>query len=89
LPLDKYVGTYVDSTYGTIEVTLSNGALEAKIADASQRLEPVAYETFRSQGPAAARQGLSLTFVPDGAGNVSAVRLFGVPFARVQSPGRR
>jgi CubicO group peptidase (beta-lactamase class C family) len=89
LPLDKYVGTYVDSTYGTIEVTLSNGALEAKIADVSQRLEPVAYETFRPQGPVAGRQGLSLTFEPDGVGNVSAVRLFGVSFARVQSPGRR
>jgi hypothetical protein len=89
LPLDKYVGTYVDSTYGTIEVTLSNGALEAKIADVSQRLEPVAHETFRPQGPVAGRQGLSLTFEPDGVGNVSSVRLFGVSFARVQSPGRR
>jgi len=89
LPLDKYVGTYVDSTYGTIDITLSNGALEAKIADASQRLEPVANETFRSQGPVTGRQGLSLTFVPDGDGNVSAVRVFGVPFARVRSSGRR
>jgi hypothetical protein len=89
LPLEKYVGTYVDSTYGTIEVTLSNGALEAKIADATQRLEPVAYEAFRSQGPAAGRQGMSLTFVPDGDGNVTAVRLFGLPFARVRSSGRR
>jgi CubicO group peptidase (beta-lactamase class C family) len=89
LPLDKYVGTFVDSTYGSLQVTLANGALQAQVADEPpQRLEPVEYETFRSSATPAARQALTLTFVPDGAGNVSAVRLFGVPFARVRSARR-
>jgi CubicO group peptidase (beta-lactamase class C family) len=89
LPLDKYVGTFVDSTYGSLQVTLANGALQAQVADEPpQRLEPVEYETFRSPASPAARQALTLTFVPDGAGNVSAVRLFGVPFARVRSARR-
>jgi hypothetical protein len=89
LPLEKYAGTYVDSTYGTVQVTLGNGALQVQLADqAAQKLEPVEYETFRSPASPAARQALTLTFVPDGAGNVSAVRLFGVPFERVRSARR-
>jgi hypothetical protein len=70
-------------------VTLSNGALQVQLSDEpAQRIDPVEYETFRSPASATARQALALTFVPDGAGNVSAVRLFGVAFARVRS-GRR
>ncbi|HEV8496322.1 MAG TPA: serine hydrolase [Gemmatimonadaceae bacterium] len=89
LPLEKYAGTYVDSTYGTVQVTLANGALQVQLADqAPQKLEPVEYETFRSPASPGVRQTLALTFVPDGAGNVSAVRLFGVPFERVR-PARR
>jgi len=89
LPLEKYAGTYVDSTYGTVQVTLANGALQVQLADqAAQKLEPVEYETFRAPASPAARQALTLTFVPDGAGNVSAVRLFGVPFERVRSARR-
>jgi len=90
LPLDKYVGTYVDSTYGTIQVTLANGALHVKTGDEpAQRLDPTEYETFRVQTPSAGRRQMALTFVPDGAGNVSAARLYGVSFPRVRSPDRR
>lgn len=86
LPLEKYAGTYVDSTYGTVQVTLANGVLQVQLADESaQPLEPANYETFRTQPSAGQRQPMALTFVPDGAGNVSAVRLFGVSFPRVQS----
>jgi len=90
LPLDRYAGTYVDSTYGSIEVTLSNGGLEMQAGNVpAQRLEPVQYETFRTSSAGAPRQSMTLTFVPDGAGGVSAVRFYGIPFARVRSPGRR
>lgn len=90
LPLDKYVGTYVDSTYGALQVTMASGALHVQTGDEpAQRLEPVEYETFRTQPAAGAGNPLSLTFVPDGAGNVMAVRFFGVSFPRVRSAGRR
>jgi CubicO group peptidase (beta-lactamase class C family) len=90
LPLDKYVGTYVDSTYGSIQITMSNGALQVQAGELTgQRLEPVEYEMFRTQPSAGGRAPLSLTFVPDGAGNVMAVRLFGVTFPKVRAGGRR
>jgi CubicO group peptidase (beta-lactamase class C family) len=86
LPLDKYAGTYVDSTYGTIQITLANGSLEAQLGDiAGQRLQPAEYETFRTQPASAGQRPMAFTFVPDGAGNVSAVRVFGVSFPRVRS----
>jgi hypothetical protein len=90
LPLDKYVGTYVDSTYGSIQITMSNGALQVQAGELTgQRLEPVEYEMFRTQPSAGGRTPLSLTFVPDGTGNVMAVRLFGVTFPKLRAGGRR
>jgi len=89
LPLEKYVGTYVDSTYGAIQITMANGALQVQAGELTgQRLEPVEYEMFRTQ-PSAGTTPLSLTFVPDGAGNVMAVRVFGVSFPKARSTGRR
>lgn len=90
LPLDRYAGTYVDSTYGTVQVTFSDGALRAQIGDDSaQPIEPSEYETFRTRPSANSRQTIPLTFLPDGVGSVSAVRVFGVPFMRIRSRGPR
>jgi CubicO group peptidase (beta-lactamase class C family) len=90
LPLEKYVGTYVDSTYGAIQITMSNGALQVQAGELTgQVLDPVEYEMFRAQPSAGGGTPLSLTFVPDGAGNVMAVRLFGVTFPKVRAAGRR
>ncbi len=90
LPLERYVGTYVDSTYGTIQVTFSNGALQAQVGDEPpQPIQPAEYETFRTPPTVPPRQAASLTFVPDGIGGISAVRLSGVPFARVRSRAPR
>ena len=84
LPLEKYVGTYVDSAYGEVQVTLNGGSLEAKVGmQAPVRLEPYQYDTFRSG------QGGPLTFIPDGTGNVSGVRVSGITFARARTAGRR
>ena len=89
LPLEKYVGTYVDSTYGSVQISLSNGALQAQVAEeAAQRLDPADYETFRARSSGDGRP-IVLTFVPDGSGNVSAVRLFGVTFARLRPSSSR
>jgi len=86
LPLDRYAGTYTDSAYGTVQVTLTGGALHARFVsfDIGQ-LEHSEYDTFRSRVDDALEGVTELTFVPDGAGHVSAVRAFGVEFQRSKS----
>ena len=90
LPLERYVGVFVDSTYGKIQVTLANGVLRAQVEDERPvELEPAGNERFRSRTPAEG-QGTVLIFVPDGTGNISAVRLSGtMVFSRVSTAGRR
>ena len=90
LPLEKYTGVFVDSTYGKIQVTLTNGVLRAQVEDERPvDLEPAGNERFRSRTPGEG-QGTVLTFVPDGAGNIAAVRLSGTMlFGRVSTGGRR
>jgi CubicO group peptidase (beta-lactamase class C family) len=83
LPVERYPGTYVDSTYGTVEVALTEGVLHARFGNEDLgSLEPTQYETFRSRGPRP-EDSATMTFLPDGAGNIAAVRLFGVSFARL------
>jgi hypothetical protein len=87
LPLDRYAGTYVDSTYGEVRITLQNGALQAQIVtEPAAALEPWEYETFRTTGNPA--RPSVVTFVPDGAGNVTGVRVSGVTFTRVRTNRR-
>ena len=82
LPLDRYAGTYVDSAYGDVRVTFENGALQAAVVtDPAAALEPVSFEAFRTK-PSAGVRPTVLTFVPDGNGGVSAVRIFNILFAR-------
>jgi CubicO group peptidase (beta-lactamase class C family) len=90
LPLERYTGVFVDSTYGKIQVTLANGVLRAQVEkEPPVDLEPAGNERFRSRTPAEG-QGTVLVFVPDGTGNISAVRLSGTMlFSRVSTGGRR
>jgi CubicO group peptidase (beta-lactamase class C family) len=82
-PLDRYAGTYVDSTYGPVVVSLAGGALRARWGKADFGvLEHWEHDAFRSRPSSPADQPTTLTFVPDGAGSVAAVRAFGVSFAR-------
>jgi CubicO group peptidase (beta-lactamase class C family) len=77
LPLDRYAGTYADSAYGEIRVTLESGALQVQIGtEPAAKLEPWEYDTFRSG------QGALVTFVPDGTGGVTGVRISGIVFAK-------
>ena len=86
LPLERYAGTYVDSTYGTMQVTLANGALHAKFVNFDiGELKHAAYETFSSVKNDPIDGDTELTFVPDGSGHVSAVQAFGVTFDRSTS----
>jgi hypothetical protein len=83
LPLDRYAGTYADSTYGTVVVTLANGALHAKFGNWDiGELQPATYDTFRSRKTDPLQGITDVTFVPDGAGGISAVHLFGQSFPR-------
>ena len=44
LPLDRYAGTYVDSTYGAVVVSFAGGSLHAQIVNEPvEDLEPAAY----------------------------------------------
>ncbi len=81
--LDRYLGTYVDSTFGTIEVTLADGALRARFGKADLgALDHWEYDGFRSRTSPTASP-LTLTFIPDGAGGIGAVRgLYGNLFVR-------
>jgi CubicO group peptidase (beta-lactamase class C family) len=86
LPLERYAGTYTDSAYGTVHVTLTNGALHARFVNFDiGELEHSRYDTFRSRVDDPLEGFTELTFVPDGAGHVSAVRAFGVEFHRDKS----
>lgn len=86
LPLDRYAGTYVDSAYGTVRVTFANGALQAQVVtDPVAPLQAVTFETFRTRPANAADDPTTLTFVPDGVGGVSGVRVLGITFSRVRA----
>jgi hypothetical protein len=81
--LDKYAGTYVDSAYGTIDVALTNGALQARWDKADLGLlDHWEYDVFRSRPSRPGSSATALTFIPDGAGGISAVRAFGNTFTR-------
>jgi CubicO group peptidase (beta-lactamase class C family) len=87
LPLVRYAGVYVDSTYGTIEITVANGGLRARFGTEDfGALEPWDHESFRAVGPPPALERTAVTFVPDGAGGIAALRAFGVTFQRVPAP---
>jgi CubicO group peptidase (beta-lactamase class C family) len=83
LPLDRYAGTYADSTYGTIEVKVDGTALQARFGnDDLGVLDAFDYDTFRSKSPPPSEGSTTLTFLTDGAGHVVSVRVFGVTFLR-------
>ena len=83
LPLDKYVGSYGDSTYGTFDVTSTNGVLHARLGKADLGdLDHWEYDSFRTRVSAARPQQSTLTFAPDGSGGVRSVRAFGITFVR-------
>ena len=85
LPLEKYVGTYTDSTYGSIVVTMKDGALHAQFekADLGQ-LKQWEYDTFRSTPAEPGERASQISFITNGAGSVTGVSAFGNIFPRVR-----
>ena len=83
LPLEKYAGTYVDSAYGNIVITASNGSLSARYDKLDVGvLDHLDYEVFRSRPKTPLSNPASLVFQLDGNGGVTAVRVFGNIFVR-------
>jgi CubicO group peptidase (beta-lactamase class C family) len=86
LPLERYAGTYADSTYGDVRVTLADGVLRARFGALDLgTLEAAPYETFRAHSASATIGVTPIAFVPDGAGGVASLRVFGVAFLKVKS----
>jgi len=89
LPLAGYAGSYADSTYGAVEVSLAEGALRARFGREDLGvLQAWSYDSFRAEGPPPLSSRTPITFLTDGAGRVTALRLFGVTFTRARSPAR-
>ena len=90
LPLARYVGTFADSAYGTVQVTLVDGKLRAQLGDEpAAELEPAGNERFRTRATPQNQAVTVYTFDPDGAGSVTGVRLPGnMLFNRVTAARR-
>jgi hypothetical protein len=83
LPLAKYAGTYSDSAYGKVDITLAGDAHRFRFVKGdAQPLEHVEYDTFRAKAKDSLEPDPVVTFVLDGSGGVGALRAFGVEFRR-------
>ncbi|GEM_PF-63618 len=84
LPLERYAGTYVDSTFGDVRITLASGALHLAYLSSEAALAHERSDIFRAHE--ATRKYLdsaAVTFLPDGTGGVRALRFFDITFDRV------
>jgi len=86
LPIDRYAGTYTDSTYGSIVVTNNAGTLHAQFEHADLgTLTQWEYDTFRSTPTKPGDEATQLSFITNGQGVVTGVRAFGQLFPRVRT----
>ena len=85
LPLGKYAGTYVDSAYGAVTVTVANGALSARYDKLDLgELDHWDNDIFRSRPKTPLDNPAPLIFQVDGVGGVASVRAFGAVFTRTR-----
>ncbi len=83
LALDRYAGTYADSVYGDVEITLDNGALHARFGkEVLGTLEPWQFDTFRAHGAPPEESMVPMSFLSDGRGGIASLRLFGATFTK-------
>jgi len=84
LALDRYAGSYADSTFGTVVVTTTGAGLHLTYGGRrAGDLAPWQYDTFRARWANPLQEPSLVVFQPDGAGGVASVRVFGVSFGRV------
>ena len=74
LPLDRYVGTYRDSLYGTFVVRLDGQRLVGRLGSSLGDLEPWGYDAFRLRVRDWTRATILITCVLTPAGQVSELR---------------
>lgn len=87
LPLDRYVGTYRDSLYGTFVVRLDGHALVGRFGSSLGDLEPWGYDAFRYRVHDWTRATMVVTCVLTPAGQVSELRFDdGRHYERSQDP---
>lgn len=85
MPLDQYPGTYRHPGYTDIHVRLDGNTLRMSIGNGPELvLEHRDFDVFRTRRDTAGQDTFTTTFIPDGAGVITAVRLFGISFARVE-----
>ena len=85
LPLEQYAGTYADSAYGRVVVTVADGALAARYDNLDLGvLDHWDHDVFRSRSKNLLDDPTPLAFQPDGTGGIRGVRAFGVTFVRVR-----
>ncbi len=83
LPLQSYVGTYNDSTYGKVDITVTGDTLHFRFVKGdAQPLEHLEYDTFKAKAKNTLEPDPVVPFVPNGSGGVSALRALGVEFRR-------
>ncbi|HEY9448923.1 MAG TPA: serine hydrolase [Gemmatimonadaceae bacterium] len=88
LPLQSYAGTYSDSTYGKVDITLAADTLRFRFVKGdAQPLEHLEYDTFKAHPKTTLDPDPVVTFVLDGSRGVSALRAFGVEFRRTTGSG--
>jgi hypothetical protein len=87
LPLDRYAGTYTDSTFGDVVITNESGTLHFKYFSSNAQLDHQRYDVFKASHPSRSYlDGQTVTFTPDGAGGVGAVHFADVRFVRAPTP---
>jgi len=89
LPLEKYVGTYTDSLYGTAVVTFENGRLRLRYGSGSfATLEHWQYDTFKARWDQWWRSSQNVTFTIGERGVSSRLEAGGGSFLRVEGEAR-
>lgn len=82
LPLEQYVGTYGNPTFGDVTVTLRDGALHLAFGNARRgTLEHWQHDTFRARWEQMRARPSLVTFAPADSAGFS-LRAFGVVFRR-------
>ena len=83
LPLERYGGEYTDPLFGTVTITLRDGALHlTSELDRRGTLTHQEYDAFQAAWDDEPGSTATVVFLPDGTGGVRGVRVFGRVFER-------
>jgi len=83
LPLERYSGEYTDPIFGTVTIALRDGALYlTSELDRRGTLTHRQYDAFQAAWYDEPGSTAAVVFLPDGAGGVRGVRVFGRVFER-------